>query len=74
MNGLPQVRARGAPLPRRRNLAPVQIAVIMYASKFISERRPVAQRWMNAYLKGCDSTPRAGEGCRGLESLADQIK
>ncbi len=34
-----------------KGLAPVQIACIMYSGKFINERRDVAQRWMNAYLK-----------------------
>lgn len=34
-----------------RGLTPVQIACIMYSGKFINERRDVAQRWMNAYLK-----------------------
>ncbi len=33
-------------------LGPVQTGVIIYSGKFIRERRPVAQRWMNAYLKG----------------------
>ena len=33
-------------------LGPVQIANIMYSGKFIKERRAVAQRWMDAYLKG----------------------
>ena len=37
-----------------KGLAPVQIACIMYSGKFIQERRPVAQRWMDAYLKGAD--------------------
>lgn len=35
-------------------LGPVQVAVVIYAGKFIAERRPVAQRWMAAYLKGCE--------------------
>jgi ABC-type nitrate/sulfonate/bicarbonate transport system substrate-binding protein len=35
-------------------LGPAQIAVIIYSGKFIAERRPVAQRWMTAYLKGCE--------------------
>jgi len=35
-----------------KGLTPVQIACIMYSGKFINERREVAQRWMNAYLKG----------------------
>jgi NitT/TauT family transport system substrate-binding protein len=34
-----------------KGLTPVQIACIMYSGKFINERRDVAQRWMNAYLK-----------------------
>ena len=33
-------------------LTPMQIAVIIYSGKFIKDRRPVAQRWMDAYLKG----------------------
>ncbi len=33
-------------------LVPGQGAVIIYSGKFIKERRPVAQRWMDAYLKG----------------------
>ncbi len=36
-----------------KGLGPVQIAAIMYSGKFINERRPVAQRWMDAYIKGC---------------------
>ena len=35
-----------------RSLSPYQVAVIIYSGKFIKERRPVAQRWMDAYLKG----------------------
>ncbi|MGH7771231.1 MAG: ABC transporter substrate-binding protein [Candidatus Binatia bacterium] len=34
-----------------KGLGPVQVGVIIYSGKFIKERRPVAQRWMNAYLK-----------------------
>ncbi len=37
-----------------KGMGPVQAAVIIYAGKFIKERRPVAQRWMNAYLKGAE--------------------
>jgi NitT/TauT family transport system substrate-binding protein len=37
-----------------KGLGPVQVGVIIYAGKFISERRPVAQRWMTAYLKGAE--------------------
>jgi len=33
-------------------LGPVQIAAIMYSGKFIRERRAVAQRWMDAYVRG----------------------
>jgi len=36
-----------------KGLGAVQIGVIMYSGTFIKERRPTAQRWMNAYLKGC---------------------
>lgn len=35
-----------------KGLGPVQMAVIIYSGRFIKERRPVAQRWMDAYLKG----------------------
>ncbi len=35
-----------------KGLGPVQIAGIIYSGKFMMERRPVAQRWMNAYIKG----------------------
>lgn len=37
-----------------KGLGPVQIGVIIYSGKFIKERRPVARRWMNAYLKGAE--------------------
>jgi NitT/TauT family transport system substrate-binding protein len=35
-----------------KGLGSVQIASIIYSGKFIRERRPVVQRWMNAYIKG----------------------
>ncbi len=35
-----------------RSLSPYQVAVIIYSGKFIKERRPAAQRWMDAYIKG----------------------
>jgi len=35
-----------------KGLGPVQIAAIMYSGRFIKERRAVAQRWMDAYVKG----------------------
>jgi len=28
--------------------------VIIYSGRFIKDRRPAAQRWMTAYLKGAD--------------------
>jgi NitT/TauT family transport system substrate-binding protein len=37
-----------------------QNAVILYAGKLIRERRPVAQRFMNAYLKGIDYVTKNG--------------
>ena len=35
-----------------KGMGPVQAAVIIYSGRFIKDRRPVAQRWINAYLKG----------------------
>ncbi len=43
-----------------KGLGPVQVGVIIYSGKFIKERRPVAQRWMNAYLKGAELFHRNG--------------
>jgi NitT/TauT family transport system substrate-binding protein len=43
-----------------KGLGPVQVAVIIYSGKFIKERRPVAQRWMNAYLKGAELFNKRG--------------
>ncbi len=37
-----------------KGLGPVQIGVVTYSGKFIKERRTVAQRWMNGYLKGAE--------------------
>jgi len=37
-----------------KGLSPVQAAVIIYSGRFIKDRRPAAQRWMTAYLKGAD--------------------
>jgi len=37
-----------------KGLGPVQVAAVVYAERFIKERRAVAQRWMNAYLKGAE--------------------
>ena len=35
-----------------KGLTPLQIAGIIYSGKFSNERHAVAQRWMNAYIKG----------------------
>ena len=43
-----------------RGLTPYQIAVIIYSGKFMKERRPVAQRWMHAYLRGCQEYVEKG--------------
>jgi NitT/TauT family transport system substrate-binding protein len=43
-----------------KGLGPVQVGVIIYSGKFIKERRAVAQRWMNAYLKGAELFHRLG--------------
>ena len=50
---------RGVAVPFRtpdqvKGLGPVQVGVIIYSGKFIKERRPVAQRWMTAYLKAAE--------------------
>src|SRR5918992_3851590 len=50
---------RGVAVPFRtpdqiKGLGPVEVGVIIYSGKFINERRPVAQRWMNAYLKAAE--------------------
>ena len=37
-----------------KGLGAVQVGVIIYSGKFIKERRPVAQRWMTAYLKAAE--------------------
>jgi len=37
-----------------KGLGAVQVGVIIYSGKFIKERRPVAQRWMTAYLKAVE--------------------
>src|SRR5262249_8537690 len=50
-----------------KGLAPVQIAVIMYSSKFITDQRPLAQKWMIAYLKGCEFY--AAKGVKDAEVL-----
>lgn len=51
-----------------KGLGPVQVGVIIYSGKFIAERRAVAQRWMNAYLKGCELY--ASRGVKDPEILA----
>ena len=43
-----------------KGLGPVQIAVIIYSGKFIKERKAVAQRWMNAYLKAAEFFHKSG--------------
>jgi NitT/TauT family transport system substrate-binding protein len=37
-----------------KGLGPVQVGVIIYSGKFINERKVVAQRWMNGYLKAAE--------------------
>ena len=37
-----------------KSISSLQSAAILYAGQFIRDRRPVAQGWMNAYLKGCE--------------------
>lgn len=50
---------RGVAVPFRtpdqvKGLGPVQVGVIIFSGKFIKERRPVAQRWLSAYLKAAE--------------------
>jgi NitT/TauT family transport system substrate-binding protein len=56
---------RGVAVPFRtpdqvKGLGPVQVGVIIYSGKFIKERRPVAQRWMSAYLKAAELFHKSG--------------
>jgi NitT/TauT family transport system substrate-binding protein len=43
-----------------KGLGPVQVGVIIYSGKFIKERRPVAQRWINAYRKAAEMFHKRG--------------
>ena len=43
-----------------KGLGPVQVGVIIFSGKFINERRQVAQRWMNGYLKAAELFHRNG--------------
>jgi NitT/TauT family transport system substrate-binding protein len=43
-----------------KGLGPVQIGVIIYSGKFMKERKPVAQRWMAAYLKAAELFHKSG--------------
>jgi len=51
-----------------RGTGSVQTGVIMYSGTFVKDRRPVAQRWMDAYLKGCEFY--AARGVQDPEVLA----
>ncbi len=51
-----------------KGMGPVQAAVIIYSGKFIKDRRPVAQRWMNVYLKAADFF--VAKGAQDAEVLA----
>jgi NitT/TauT family transport system substrate-binding protein len=43
-----------------KGLGPGQVGVIIYSGKFINERKAVAQRWMNAYLKAAELFHKSG--------------
>lgn len=43
-----------------KGLGPVQVGVIIYSGRFSRERRSVAQRWMNGYLKGAEFFHKRG--------------
>ncbi|HEY7678572.1 MAG TPA: ABC transporter substrate-binding protein [Candidatus Methylomirabilis sp.] len=68
-----QLEERGAAVRFRtadqvKGTGSVQTGVIMYSDRFIRERRAVAQRWMDAYLKGCEYY--AAKGAQDAEVLA----
>jgi NitT/TauT family transport system substrate-binding protein len=68
-----QLEERGAAVRFRtadqvKGTGSVQTGVIMYSDRFIRERRAVAQRWMDAYLKGCEFY--AAKGVQDAEVLA----
>jgi len=56
-DGLAVIVADATSVPEVRQF---QNAVILYAGKFIRERRPVAQRFMNAYVKGIEYLTKNG--------------
>jgi NitT/TauT family transport system substrate-binding protein len=55
-----------------KGLGPVQVGVIIYSGKFINERRPVAQRWMNAYLKAAELFHKNGTKDAEIASILEK--
>jgi NitT/TauT family transport system substrate-binding protein len=55
-----------------KGLGPVQVGVIIYSGKFIKERRPVAQRWMNAYLKAAELFHKNGTKDPEIAAILDK--
>ncbi len=52
-----------------------QVAMIIYTGRFIRERRPLAQRFMNAYLKGIEFLARRGwQDDEVVEAIVKQTK
>ena len=68
---------RGVAVPFRtpdkvKGLGPVQVGVIIYSGKFIKERRPVAQRWMTAYLKAAELFHKNGTKDPAIASILEK--
>jgi NitT/TauT family transport system substrate-binding protein len=55
-----------------KGLGPVQVGVIIYSGKFIKERKPVAQRWMNAYLKAAELFHKNGTKDPEIAAILDK--
>jgi NitT/TauT family transport system substrate-binding protein len=55
-----------------KGLGPVQVGVIIYSGKFIKERKAVAQRWMNAYLKAAELFHKSGTKDPEIASILEK--
>ena len=68
---------RGVAVPFRtpdkvKGLGPVQVGVIIYSGKFIKERRPVAERWMTAYLKAAELFHKSGTKDSAIAAILEK--
>jgi NitT/TauT family transport system substrate-binding protein len=55
-----------------KGLGPVQVGVIIYSGRFSKERRSVAQRWMNGYLKGAEFFHKRGSKDPEVASILEK--